>query len=369
MNMLFARIYGCEAAGTIGNSMGDVTEGYSYREIEEKFGFVDRLLEQDKPDRVRTMEYGPDLVYHAHHRPAGMTEDGQERHRLCTSAILKRNGRITISDLAATWAEEIDPSRFGYLLGPQDQVIYYAIKAGIPPWEIGRYAAWPTFIGTTKMIMPVGMVNACNPEQAAQDALELGRLKDFRGMRGNYALEVCAATAAATAEALKPGTDVAAIVETALSQLPAAAKEEVEAGLSWARAAESWRDLRPLYEERYHGHPMSNAVEILSGALACFVAAEGDPRNAILYAVNLGRDTDCKAYIAGGLAGGLKGIDAVPAEWVRTVEDAAANDPYTVSNRTAREAAQGLYEAALSTLRKMRATVRLADELEANIRH
>ncbi|UCE46982.1 MAG: hypothetical protein JSW47_15395, partial [Phycisphaerales bacterium] len=102
---LFSRIYGCEAAGTIGNSMGDVTEGLSWRKIEDRYGLVDRLLPQDKKASRRPQPFGPDWVRHAHHRPPGMTEDGFERHRLCTSAILKRGGRITIEDLARTWIE------------------------------------------------------------------------------------------------------------------------------------------------------------------------------------------------------------------------------------------------------------------------
>jgi len=110
-----------------------------------------------------------------------MTEDGFERHRLCTSAIFKKGGRITVEDLAATWIEDIDPAKFGYLLGPQDHVIYDLIRTGMPPSEIGRYAAWPAFIGTSKMIQPVGMINACRPDNAARDALDVARLKDVAG--------------------------------------------------------------------------------------------------------------------------------------------------------------------------------------------
>ena len=148
-NELFSRIYGCEAAGAIANSMGDVTEGLSWRQIEERYGLVDKLLPQDKKGSRRPQRFGPDWVRYAHHRPPGMTEDGFERHRLCTSAILKKDGRITIEDLARTWIEDINPDNFGYLLGPQDQVIYNLLKTGLRPWEVGRYAAWPAFIGTT----------------------------------------------------------------------------------------------------------------------------------------------------------------------------------------------------------------------------
>jgi ADP-ribosylglycohydrolase len=277
-----------------------------------------------------------------------------ERHRLCTSAIIKKNGRITVWDLAETWAEEIDPSKFGYLMGPQDQAIYYAIKAGVPPWEIGRYASWPAFIGTSKMIQPIGMVNACNPAQAALDALDVARLKDVRGVPTNYALEVAAGIAAAVAEALKPESSVDRIIDTALAQLTSVPLAEVEEGLEWAHESSDWKDLRPLYDERYRGHRISNAVEVLSGGLACFYMAKGQPKEAILYAVNLGRDTDCKAYIAGGLSGALRGIDAVPAEWVKVIEEEVVDDPYTVSRRTAREAAEGLYRAGLKELAKMK---------------
>jgi ADP-ribosylglycohydrolase len=372
MDRLFAKIYGCEAAGTIGNSMGDVTEGFTYEEIEKRWGFVDRMLPQNKfgkdntvCDRVRRQQFGGDMIYHGHSRPPGMTEDGHERHRLCTSAILKKGGRINITDLAETWAADIDPGKFGYLLGPQDKVIYESIRAGIPPWEIGRYASYPAFIGTSKMILPVGCVNACNPVQAALDAHDLGRLKDVRGVRQNFALEVCAGIAAACAEALKPAATVRSVIDTVLLNLSYEPREEVEIALDWAKKADSWKDLRPLFQEKYKGRHISNAVEILGGALACFYLADGHPKEAILYAVNLGRDTDCKAYVAGGLAGALRGIEEIPADWVKVIEEEVASDPYTVSTRTAREAAEGLYKAALNTARQFKEVTGMIDELTA----
>lgn len=371
MNRLFSKIYGCEAAATIANSMGDVTEGFTYKEIEERWGFVDQLLPQNKwgkdntlSDRVRPQPYGRDYIYHAHARPAGMTEDGHERHRLVINAILRKGGRIDISDLAKTWAEDVKPEKFGYLMGPQDQIIYYSIMAGIPPWDIGRYAAWPGLIGTSKMILPIGLVNACNPRQAAQDAMELGRIKDVRGVPGNYAIEVCGALAAACAEAMKADASVDSVIDAALGVLSKNPREEVMLGQKWAREAQSWKDLRPLFEEKYHPYTMSNAVEVLNGGLACLYMSKGNPRDAILYAVNLGRDTDCKAYVSGGLAGALTGIEAVPAEWVKVIEEEVVNDPYTVCTLPARKVAEGLYNAALNTLEGMSAA---AEQIRAQL--
>ena len=373
MDKLFSKIYGCEAACAIGNSMGDVTEDFTWEEIEAKWGFVDSLLPQKKwnereeklEGKFRKMEFGYDFIYHAHERKPGCTEDGHERHRLLTNAILKKGGRITVSDLARTWLDDIKPENFGYLMGPQDQVIYYSLKAGVPPWEAGRYATYPSFIGTSKMILPIGCINACNPAQAAADAYDLGRIKDVRGQRFNYSLEICSGFAAACAEAFKPEATVTSIIDTCLSYLSIEAREEVQIQLDWAEKLKDWKKLRPLVHEKYRGRPISNAVEVCGGALALFYLADGNPKDAILYSVNFGRDTDCKAYFAGGLAAALQGVEKIPAEWVKTIEEEVVTNPWTVCTLSAREVAEGLYKAALNTAKEMQGVVKAIDQITA----
>jgi ADP-ribosylglycohydrolase len=338
MPTLFEKILGIEAAAAIANSMGDVSEGLSYEEIEARYGFLDRLLPQDEPERFRKQDWGTVFHYKAHHRPPGMAEDGQERYRLLTSAILEKGGRITVEDLARTWARDIKPENFGYLLGPQDEVIYRSIMAGIPPSEIGRYAIWPAFIGTSKMIVPIGIVNACNPRQAALDAHDVARLKDVRGRAGNYANEVAAGIAAGIAEGLKPGATVQDVVDV------------------------DWRALRPLYADYYKHRRISNAVEVMSGAVALLWLTGPDPKEVILRCVNFGRESDCRAYVAGCWAASIAGIQALPEEWVRTVDEAIANDPWTVSKRSLRESAQGLYDALMNEIRRSKEQIALVEQ-------
>lgn len=371
---LFSKIYGCEAAVTVGNAMGVPVEGWTWEKIEKTYGFLDRIVaeEKHKVDRVTPQRFGPPWVTRAHRREPGWTEDGMERYKLLTSAIIRKGGRINIEDLSREWVESVDPAKFGYNMGSQDMIIYNLLKSGMPPWEVGRYAMWPGFMGTSKMIIPIGMVNACRPDNAARDALEVTRIKDMQGrpiwrddkigpegtnrsrLIWDDALEVAAAIAAATAEALRPKASVDSVISTALAQLPAGSRSEVETILGYAANAKDWKEIRPLYTKFFEGRPVSNAVDVLAGGLACFRLANGQPREAILYAVNLGRDTDCKAYVAGGLAGALMGIEAVPKEWVEVVEKAVLTDPYTVSKRTARQAAEALYRAALSEMQKSR---------------
>ncbi len=45
-----------------------------------------------------------------------------------------------------------------------------------------------------------------------------------------------------------------------------------------------------------------------------------DYASCVLKAVNLGEDTDTVAAIAGGLAGILYGIDAIPEEWMAALK-------------------------------------------------
>ena len=361
-NALYDRIYAVNAAGTIANSMGDVTEGLTWQQIEERYGFVEVMLPQEKIERTRKQDRGPDFHFKAHSRPPGMTEDGQERHRLVCEAIIRSGGRITVTDLARTWVELIDPEKFGYLLGPQDQIILMSIKAGIPPAEVGRYAVYPGFIGTGKMIAPIGLVNAADPRQAALDAHDVGRLKDTHGRTGNHALEAAAGIAAGVAHGFQPGATVGSVIETVLAQLSSVPRKEIEEGLEWARGHRDWKQLRAQYQDRYTGRPMSNAVEVLGSALALLWLADGDPRQALLWAVNFGRDCDCRAYVASSLAAALNGGASIPTEWCDVIEQQLPTDPYTVSRRGLKDTADGLYAATLHTLEQSR---RQVSQLEA----
>ena len=374
MTTLFDKVYGIEAAVTIANSMGDVTEGYRWDDIEEHFGgLVTELLPQAgkwSPDNYlgdlnKQETWGHDFIYHPHDRVPGQGEDGLERYRLAVTAIIEKGGRINIEDLARVWMRDVTPDKFGYLMGPQDQVIYYSLLAGVWPWEVGRYATFPGMIGTSKMMIAIGSVNACNPDQAAQDALEIGRIKDIRGPRDNYALEVAAGIAAGTAEAMKPSSDVDRVIATVLAQLTDVPRAEVEVGLEWAAQAKDWKDLRPLYQAKYEGKWISNAVEILSSGLANFYMSGGHVEEAIIQAVNMGRDCDCRAYIAGGFSAALRGIDEVPKRWLEVVTEQVKDDPYTVSRRTPLESAEGMYRALTNNVAQLKDVVSMVESQTA----
>lgn len=361
MTNLFNKIYGGVAAGVIGCAMGVPTEGMSHEEIKEKFGEVKTLLPSMQEEKIIKQPWGPPFHYKKLERIPGMGEDGLERHRLAVTAIIEKGGRITANDLARVWTRDINPEYFGYHLGPQDQIIYYLLKLNIPPKIVGRFAVWPGFIGTSKMMIPIGIINACNPKQAAQDAIEVGQIKDSFGP-GNYALEVAAAVASAVAEALKPNATVHSIINVALSYLSEPPRKEVEYGLKLAEKYKNISDVRAILNEKYKERPPSYAPEVLTEALTILRLTDGNVKETILAAVNFGRDTDCIAYVAGGIAGALKGINQVPKEWIEIVNYAIKCDPYTVAKRSLEEEAKGLYAALKNNMYELKRQIELIEK-------
>ncbi|RIQ31164.1 hypothetical protein DY240_06285 [Jiangella rhizosphaerae] len=355
---LYDRILAVEVAATVGHSMGDVTEVMHWKDIEEQFGLVTTMLPQpnkweDKFPNLPVVRGYPN-TYQVHDRPPGMSEDGHERHRLSATAVIEKGGRVTVEDVAKIWVRDIDPAKFGILLGGQDQIIYYSAKAGVPPWEIGKFAYFPGAWGVTAMMAPIGIVNAGNPGQAALDALDVGRLKDQSGVPGNYALEVASAVAAGIAEGLSADATVDTVIDAALARLSPLPRAEVEHVLEYVPAGGDWRNLRTLLDDEYAGRTILWPVETLGTALAAVNISRGDPFEAVVAAVNLGRDTDGRACVAGSLCAALGGTAALPADWEPTITAQVATDPYTVSTRTPKETADGLFAAVQGNLTQLR---------------
>jgi len=335
---LFDKIYGCIAASQVGSAMGVVVEGWSIEQIEKKYGVLDRLLPWQN-------------------WPAGTTEDGIERQRLMCTAIIEKGGRITAQDLAKIWIRDIKPESFGRLMLFQDRIFYDLVKAGVPPGDVGSYSNWPGLVSFARSCHPIGVINACNPEQAVLDAFDVGRL--YQPLHG-YGLDWSAVVAAAIAEALKPDATVDAVVEAAVTNVAEPVRKEVMGGIELAKPYNDVFEMRQSFYTRYNavgGWPwvwnMSMAYEIVTKGLAIFYVTRGDPVKSIIGAVNFGRDTDCLAAVAGGISGAFSSVRSLPAEWIETVDKAIKTNSLTVSKRTLKETASGLFEAVKKNAQKL----------------
>ena len=87
------KILGCIAGSRMGSAFGAPVEGWSVDKIQAEYGVLDRFLPY--------AHYGKQWK-----RPPGTTEDGIERQKLMCLAIIEKQDRITVNDLAKKWVEE-----------------------------------------------------------------------------------------------------------------------------------------------------------------------------------------------------------------------------------------------------------------------
>ena len=334
MPTLREKFRGCIAATWVGSAMGAAVEGWPPERIQETYGFLDRLL-----------PYKHYTAYTDWLRPPGTTEDGIERQKLVATAIIEKRGRIQAHDLVAVWLRDLDPARMVYKQEPFDRSLLELARAGVPPPELGELWPFPNVNSVARAYHPLGLINAGDPRGAALYN-------------------------AALAEACKPGATVESVLQVAAEYVHYRAEagslyalyDTVERDLSRAlELAARHSDpaaLRSEFYKLYYGggylnYGLSQANEVVAKGLAIFAATKGNPKEAILMAVNFGRDTDCLAAVAGGLAGALSGSQGIPPEWVAQVNEATQQDPYTNNRRTIEETADGLLDAFLARRRQL----------------
>lgn len=348
MASLFDKIHGCIAASRVGSSMGTLTEGWTVARITETYGKVadlaDRTSRFAEPVRRRAQAWSERYFWHyPYDRKAGETEDGIERQKLICTAIIEKKGRITATDLAAVITRDVDEKRdFGYRMWVGDALLYPFIKAGVPPHYVGMFSAWPGIVSFTRACHPVGLVNACNPEQASRDAWEVGMIYQPTFSTG---LPTAAAFCAGLAEACKATATKDSVVEVVRRYCGEAVRVEIDACMAVALKHNDPFAMRDEMNGRYAGIPGDFGEELLAKGLAIFYVTAGNVRDSIIGGVNFGRDTDCVTAIAAGLSGALSGTATIPAEWIAKVDAAEKVAEHTVSHLSCRETAAGIFAA------------------------
>ncbi len=348
MLTLKEKFRGCIASSWIGSAMGAAVEGWTPERIQETHGFVDTL------HTYRHYADGTDWQ-----RPPGTTEDGIERQKLIATAIIEKGGPILAQDLVAIWVRDLDPEKVIYKQEAFDLKLLKLAQAHVPPCELGVLWPFQTTVSIARASHPLGLINAGDPQGAADDTMEVGKVY-FRETA--FAVRWGALYNAAIAEACKPGATVSTVIDVAkrfvhyraeageLYALYDTIEREVDRAFELAEKHSDPAEMRAEFYEFYRGgdyfnYGQSQANEVVSKGLAIFALSQGDPKQAILTAVNFGRDTDCTAAVAGGLAGALSGPGALPDDWTAQVNQSTRDDPYTNNHRTIEETADGLYQA------------------------
>ena len=355
MATLYEKVYGCLAASRIGSAMGAPVEGWTPEGVQAPRGYVDRVQ--------KVYGWVDQLLPYTHYanrgidweRLPGTTEDGIERQKLMTQAIITKQDRITAEDLYKTVVDVTDLDKIWYMTEPGDIRVLKFMTCGVPAIEVGRLSGWHD-LNFNRACQPIGLINACDPAGADRDVRDIGRL--FYAPTDG-ALVWAGVYVAAIAEACRPGATIDSIVDVAMQFADERMQREMGRAIEIARGAADWEAMRDEFYTIYNGggipYAACYASETVSKGLAVFVHARGDAKTAVLTGVNFGRDTDCLAATAGGLAGAFSGIGALPEEWVKQVDEATFANPYTNIQCTIQEHAEGLYRALQNRARKMSA--------------
>jgi ADP-ribosylglycohydrolase len=365
---IYDKIYGILLGSRGGSSLGAVVEGVgSIDEIERLYGVFNEFLACNHYD-----------VFWSH--PAGGTEDGIERQKSISTAIIEKQDRINAGDLMKIWVRDCEMEDMYYMTQPYDRTLLAYAKWGIPAEELPKTKyGMPGDLGyhihlTARVFHPIPVINAGDPEGAIADTKEIGRI--YYEDKNDDAFAWGGVYNAALSLALLPGATVNSVIEGALKYATPEMKKEIEHGLAIADKYTDPMDRKfreelnsmygdpasPYYaDKRMTKYIASSVYENVTCSFAIFKLTKGNVEQAVMVANNRGRDTDCTAASAGGLAGALTGTSTIPKNWIGQLESGLRNNPYTNSHLTDKATAQGLYRALQGKLKRMSAEVKAAE--------
>jgi ADP-ribosylglycohydrolase len=295
MPEIHSRARGCLAGLAVGDALGRPAEGMEPDEIVARWGRVEGYV-ADTP----------------------LGSDDTEYALLTAKALLRFRQDFDAENVADLWRDEVCHQEGGFAGGGfSEMATIRNLERGHRPPRSGQHAhGWSD--GLAMRVAPIGIAAAGNPDLAARWAWEDG-LVSHSG-EGIYAGQAVAAAVAIT----MAGGDVDEAFAAALDVIPSDSwtARSMLTGRAVVAAADSWTTaareaVSELAVHRYYWADL--APEAVSLAFVAVLAGGGDFRETVLNAVNLGRDADTIAAMAGAVAGATAGIEAVPEEWLPAV--------------------------------------------------
>ncbi|MER7737720.1 ADP-ribosylglycohydrolase family protein [Streptomyces sp. NPDC096538] len=353
---LAERITGALVGAAVGDALGGPVEGYSPEQIVERHGGrVHGVVGPWNGDAWRTAR--PVAPYHK--GDGHVTDD-----TLMTHALVRVYARVRdhldayavaghlVPDLMTNprWIPELEAETIPlHRIFLAEKWLVARLHYGhVDPREAG--VGNIVNCGAAMYMAPVGLVNAAHPAAAYAEALDVAGAH-----QSSYGREAAGVFAAAVAAACAPGATPESVVAACLSLAKDGTREAIERVCAEAaRHTDFESALGPLREAvapydtvgpDYRSPSLGarrpsrlHAIEELPVALGMVLVARGDVRNAVLGAVNYGRDCDSIATMAGAVTGALG--SPVPEDWAKTVTEASRLDlwePAATLTEVARE--------------------------------
>ena len=239
--------------------------------------------------------------------------------------LVDTGGGATLDDWArAMQAHSPRFAKDGAFFISVQQVFSAVGRRRYPP----RYTGLGTMPHSTGVVAmgPVGIVNACNPWQAALQAYELATLMHVYDV--GFCQDGAAAVAAAVAAACRKDATVPSVLDAAVDVILPVSGAEMADLIRQARqlAADTGDFDRFCAEVCANGDQWLRTLpgdprETVPVALAIFSLAEGDVQQAIASAARFGRAADAIGCIAGTVSGSFSGAGSINPDWLTKLDD------------------------------------------------
>ena len=331
-NRLYGKIRGCLYGGAIGDAMGAPPEGKDPDEIKARYGEILDFVEPwDGPSDIGKGD--------------GRHTDDTHMVRVLSEMYIDADRRLDVFDFAQEISNRIG-SEVRYVSEYGREVVLVDRLFHPEKWLFLRHGlanADPRTGGVGNMVncgaamyaAPVGIVNACNPERAYRDAIDI-----FSAHQVSFGLEAAGIMAFAVAHAFLDCTP-RDIFDACLDRAHEGTRSALEALRPVAFGNSDWRSALPrvraaiapydtapeVFRDRGNGSDDWNpsrghSIEEVPVALALMVICDGDFESSVFSSSNYGRDCDSIAGMAGSVLGALHGDGAIRPSWIEIVNNA-----------------------------------------------
>jgi ADP-ribosylglycohydrolase len=358
------RVKGVILSTAFGDALGAPVEKLSYEEIKEKYNRVrslrTRWYKEDASDDVRNGKM----------RGNGIVTDDTLMMVALIKVYLKEQRHLDAYDMGNEFIKEIAFRKtyipeFGKeafiidrLFYPEKYIFIRHVLANCDPREAG--IGNMINCGAAMYIAPVGIVNACHPKAAYDEAILFAM-----GHQSSYGLEAAGVLAACVAKAFEENVTVDDIVETAITLAKDGTKEAIKELTEVARKLRPEKENKdkvvktfqsviakysPMKDDVHRkiekvGIPSNHytpsrlfSIEELPMALAFIVLNEGDFYESIIDGINSGRDTDSIGVMIGAILGAMYGYKVIREEDIQLLEEKNQMNLMTLSEQFAKVA-------------------------------
>jgi ADP-ribosyl-[dinitrogen reductase] hydrolase len=255
------------------------------------------LIEMEPPGGYQRSHYGV--------RPGTWSDDGAQA--LALLECLTENRALDLEAFAALllrWFYEgyLTPDDRVFDVGGQTRRALESLKKGVPAGQMGPASASENGNGALMRVLPVAFLGL--------DAYQTGELamRQSTVTHGHIRSQLCCALYAVLATEMLKGTGLPEALEFTESHLRQ----------QWASTPHA-EELQLVLDGRNDKPRGSGYVVNSLWSAVHSVQVTDSYEAAVKTAILLGDDTDTTACLAGGLAGILYGVDAIPARWMSTL--------------------------------------------------